>query len=264
MRPFGPSPTMGPQTVHGYSMATGFEPLTPIDSTRLSKGSRPDPFGPWYRSGEVLGSTMIMSPVPQLEFVYPQAIRPVLPATSVGAPGRVTPVSLCPGQARDIRYQMFGTPRCRCMSFATMAEPPAEWSPDTAKLFEPGVSPSSQDALPGVAARTMPAPPSDRLRRMSTSEGGGIGAGRPGLASIGASAGVDSGAKNASDAGPSSSRIAQSVRTYRPVPSCRSSVIANVMRAQSSGSQGRGSVRRTVYSHGFEPRAASPALTPFA
>jgi len=35
-------------------------------------------------------------------------------------------------------------------------------------------------------------------------------------------------------------------------------------RTVSSGTQGAGSVRRTRYSHGFAPRAASPAFTPAA
>ena len=70
-----------------------------------------------------------MSPVPAFEFVNPQAIRPVLPATSAGVPGSVTPVSSWPGHLSDIRYQMFGTPRCRCMSLATIAGPPAARAP---------------------------------------------------------------------------------------------------------------------------------------
>jgi hypothetical protein len=144
--------------------------------------------------------------VPAFELVKPQAILPVLPATSMGAPGSVTPVSLCPGHLSDMRYQMFGTPRWRCMSFATSAPPPAARAPATAKLFEPGVSRSPQGAAP---ARVVAASAGVRPR---TSSPGGIGAAASTLPSSAASCGVDRGAKKASDAGPSSSRTAASDR----------------------------------------------------
>src|SRR5580692_1657365 len=100
----------------------------------------------------MLGLTMTRSPVPAFEFVNPQAILPVLPATIIGDPGSVTPVSSCPGHFSDIRYQMLGTPRLRCMSFAMSAPPPDASAPATAKLLDPGCSESPHGAPPDRAS----------------------------------------------------------------------------------------------------------------
>ena len=149
------------------------------------------------------------------------------------------------------------------MSLATIAPPPAVSRPASAKLLEPGSSLSDQAPEVGRIAAVSPASSAARRRR-STSELGGMGAALDRLPSSAESAGVDSGQKKASEAGPNASRMAARLLTKFPELSCRSSVIAYVMRRQSSGSHGFGRVRRTAYSHGAAPRAARPPFTPSA
>ena len=68
----------------------------------------------------------------------PHAIRPLLPAITKGAPGNITPVTGGPpATASEAWYQMFGTDRPRCMSFATSAAPSAVRDPASAQLLLP-------------------------------------------------------------------------------------------------------------------------------
>src|SRR6516225_3521977 len=74
------------------------------------------------------------------ELVKPHATSPLLPATSEGTPGSVTPVRRRDGEfvhTIDARYQMFGTESPRCMSLATIAPPSAVSRPATAQLLLP-------------------------------------------------------------------------------------------------------------------------------
>src|SRR5258705_3807468 len=85
----------------------------------------------------------------------------LLPVTSAGTPGSVTPTRTCrsdgfaaSGHSIDARYHVFGTRMNRCMSLATMALPSADNAPDTAQLLLPrasrsaGATPNSQPPTP--------------------------------------------------------------------------------------------------------------------
>src|SRR5271155_4857401 len=85
----------------------------------------------------------LQSPV---ELVKPHATSPLLPATSQGTPGSVTPARRCARVSRHAiaaRYQMLGADRPRCMSLATTAPPPAVRRPATAQLLLPRASSSA-------------------------------------------------------------------------------------------------------------------------
>src|SRR2546428_1803926 len=93
------------------------------------------------------------------ELVKAQARSPLLPATSDGTPGSVTPVrrrGRVSRQTIDARYQMFGVDRPRCISFATMAPPSVVRRPATAQLLLPRASSSAGG---GSHARRAPPPP---------------------------------------------------------------------------------------------------------
>ena len=77
--------------------------------------------------------------------VNPHAMLPLLPATIAGMPGRLTPVTLCGPQEIEARYQVLGTDRPKCMSFARSPAPEAVRAPATANEFEPGMSGGSPD-----------------------------------------------------------------------------------------------------------------------
>src|SRR6476661_8768029 len=81
--------------------------------------------------------------------VNPHATRPLLPTTSHGRPGSVTPVRRRagrPGSAAivyEARYQIDGTPIARCMSLATRAAPVDVCAPSTAQLLLPALNAGS-------------------------------------------------------------------------------------------------------------------------
>src|SRR5262249_56413474 len=94
--------------------------------------------------------------------VKPQATSPLLPATSEGTPGSVTPATWrgresC--QAVDARYQMFGVARPRCMSLAMMAPPSLVRRPATAQLLLPRASSSIGGESDPSSALRAPASP---------------------------------------------------------------------------------------------------------
>lgn len=60
-----------------------------------------------------------------MPFVKPQATAALRPATTPGAPGRLTPTTSTPGACSPTRYQSVGRLSARCMSFATMGFPEA-------------------------------------------------------------------------------------------------------------------------------------------
>src|ERR1700734_1526423 len=75
--------------------------------------------------------------------VKPQAMWPLLPATSDGVPGNVTPTSSNPSAAASTRrdlYHVLGTRSPKCMSFAINAAPWAVLDPATAQLLLPAGS----------------------------------------------------------------------------------------------------------------------------
>src|SRR5262245_50722949 len=114
-----------------------------------------DPDGVRYRSGSrgsgSISTRSLQSP-PVL--VNPHATEPLLPTTTLGSPGSVTPVMVSesrPLTTSDARYQMFGTLIARCMSLPTSAPPVAVLAPATAQLLLP--SPAASSLLRHAARR---------------------------------------------------------------------------------------------------------------
>src|SRR5205807_2058861 len=79
-------------------------------------------------------------------FVTPQAICSLCPLITPGTPGRVAPVTFSPGAFKCARYQVPGIAYARCGSFASIGFPFATCAPETAQLFEPGVTYAPCDA----------------------------------------------------------------------------------------------------------------------
>src|SRR5262245_97660 len=77
------------------------------------------------------------------ELVKPHATCVLLPTTTAGTPGSVTPINRCGGalasscHSSDARYHVFGTRTVRCMSLASRARPSLVSRPDTAQLLLP-------------------------------------------------------------------------------------------------------------------------------
>src|SRR4030095_15602041 len=97
-----------------------------------------------------LVSTASASDQPPSLFVKPQATWVLLPTTTAGDPGSVTPVTSCfpapSDQASVARYQVLGTPMPRCMSSARSGAPLAVWAPATAQLLLPAATVASRSS----------------------------------------------------------------------------------------------------------------------
>src|SRR5271170_4286932 len=99
----------------------------------------------------------LQSPV---ELVKPHATSPLLPATSHGPPGSVTPVRRCARVSRHTiaaRYQVLGADSPRCMSLATIAPPSAVRHPATAQLLLPRASSSAAGESHAIHVVSLPA-----------------------------------------------------------------------------------------------------------
>src|SRR6185295_11708004 len=121
------------------------------------------------------------------ELVKPHATCVLLPTTTEGTPGSVTPIRrwgdvLGPScHSSDARYHVFGTRTVRCMSLARSARPSPVRRPETAQLLlpmDPSLSiPNSQLPTPNCP---LPAPnrrsinPSDPLASCSIGRTTGV------------------------------------------------------------------------------------------
>ncbi len=132
--------TTGPQIVSTTSSRSSGAPLTWIVSVARSNGRGPS--GVRYASAFLgSGSSTTRSAQSPWLFVKPQATWPLLPTTTKPEPGSITPVTRRSAPAAsntsEARYQVFGTPRPRCMSSASSAPPWVVWLPATAQLLLP-------------------------------------------------------------------------------------------------------------------------------
>ena len=147
-----------------------------------------------------------MSTVSICALVKPQATRPLLPTTMIGAPGRLTPTTSMAASASPsgattsrARYQVLGTRMPRCMSLATMAAPWAVSAPATAQLLLPWGGGSAASGARKPVRRSAGAV------RTSTTSGPGIGGAGSGPPTMGASQLVPSGNRKSARAGSSAS-----------------------------------------------------------
>ena len=160
------------------------------------------------------------------ELVKPHATRPLLPATTIGAPGRVTPMRRCsspqpscPGQTSMARYHVLGIAIPRCMSLATIALPWPVREPATAQLLLPTSEAASRTSAsaPSFDAATAPSNPN---------VDSGIGGVEKAWPSTGASHSVPGGARNEASSGPRRSSSRPMSESRRPVASLRTKYMA--------------------------------------
>src|SRR5205807_1126900 len=218
------------------------------------------------------GSTMTRSLQSPTELVKAHARSPLLPATSDGTPGSVTPVrrrGRVSRQTIDARYQMFGVDRPRCMSLATMAPPSPVRRPATAQLLLPRAS-----SLAGEENHASSVAPSSAFDRESggcaaggavrasntlASGMGGTGCSPP---TSGVSHSLDELVMKSASAGGSVAYTAARRDSRRASASCSVRNIDARMSTESSAAHARGTVRKARYSGGLTASALKPALTP--
>ena len=198
--------------------------------------------------------------------VKPHATRPLLPTTTAGVPGSVTPTTCrvppgAPGsgQRSTARNQMCGTRRPRCMSSASRAPPWEVCAAATAQLLLPAIRSlvgRARGSLPGDGAGGGHGPQVDDLgagrrwdghRRVRRS-------GRPTRCPPG------SGRPPGRVAAASSTR--PWVDSWAPSVSWSSMNMASSTSGVSSSRHGAGVLRRRRYSQGRAASPESPALTP--
>ncbi|CAJ6154944.1 Uncharacterised protein [Burkholderia pseudomallei] len=188
-------------------------------------------------------------------------MRPLLPTTTAGRPGSVTPTTRAAGPAPPpslniARYQMFGRPNDRCMSSPTIAAPLAVRLPASAQLLLPTADcPSIDTPLTDVAGRA------SRSQAGAVALTGAAAAAMPG-ASSGASKRLDGGSKNASCSGVECACSQCRANSRDASLPCRSKYIAQITSSESSGRHRCGCMRSSAYSNGRARSAASPSFTP--
>src|SRR5208282_88655 len=207
-------------------------------------------------------SSSIKSDQSPCVLVKPQAIRPLLPTTIPGPPGTVTPTAflrlkpLSSGHSRQTRYQILGTRKCKCMSFATQARSSSVLDPARAQLLLPATKSSSSRHGVGSGVDT------GSLRRSKTSAlGTGGGVIEP--PNIGASHSTEPLGERNSARGPGrTSRRTPRADSLAILSPCKSRNNARLTSTLSSAHQGFGVSPRSRYSNVRAFSDPSPASTP--
>src|SRR5215470_10114923 len=206
------------------------------------------------------------------ELVKPHATSPLLPATSQGTPGSVTPVRRRDRESFhtiDARYQMFGTDSPRCMSLATIAPPSAVSRLATAQLLLPRQSSSvgadsqaSNASLSSASCRDDGACATRGEVCTSNTLASGIGGMLITLPASGVSHSLAVLVKKSASGFGNALYTAARRDSRCASESCSVRNIDARTSTESSTVHGRGSVRRRRYSGGFTASARKPALTP--